>query len=118
MVLPGAAYAKGPPATSFCVDGTLYWTVGTPTDLSNTGAPDSAFDTIYEFFGAQPDNVATAAPGDRDHNGGRWHVHGLSFPDGYAAALSSGDRTTTASSTTTPRCRRRFGAGRRWTWGS
>ncbi len=91
MVLQGAALAKGPPSTGFYVDGTLYRTVGTPTDLSNTGAPDSSFDTIYQFFGAQPYNVATAAPGDQDFNGGRWRVHGLSFPHGYSAALQSGD---------------------------
>jgi hypothetical protein len=45
---------------SFYVDGVLYRTVGTPTDLSGTGAPADSFDVIYEFFGLQP-NVATAA---------------------------------------------------------
>jgi hypothetical protein len=96
-----AAMAAGPPAPSFYVNGTLYRTVGTPTDLSNTGAPDGSFDTIYQFFGAQPYNVATAAPGDPGFNGGRWRVIGLSFPD-YGAALalhdanSSGDFDNTA----------------------
>ena len=65
LILPSAALAQGPPSPSFYVDGTLYRTVGTPTDLTNTGAPDSSFDTIYQFFGAQAFNVATAAPGDR-----------------------------------------------------
>ena len=88
LVLPGAALAKGPPAASFYVDGTLYRTVGTPTDLSNTGAPDHSFDTIYQFFGAQEFNVATAAPGDQDYNGGRWQVHGLEFSD-YDAAVAT-----------------------------
>ena len=88
--LPSAALATGPPSPSFYVDGTLYRTVGTPTDLSNTGAPDSSFDTIYQFFGAQEFNVATAAPGDQDYNGGRWRVHGLEFGDYDAAAAAYG----------------------------
>jgi hypothetical protein len=75
---------------AFYVDGTVYRTVGTPTDLSGTGAPSHAWDTIYDFGGAQL-NVATAAPGDRDYNGGRWQVHALELPHGYAAALAAGD---------------------------
>jgi hypothetical protein len=74
---------------AFYVDGQLYGTVNTPTDLSSTGAPDSSFDTIYQFFGLQP-NVATAAPGDPGYNGGRWKVHGLRFAD-YAAAVAQFD---------------------------
>ena len=35
----GAAGAGGVTGPSFYVDGTLYRTVGTPTDLSGTGAP-------------------------------------------------------------------------------
>ena len=82
-----AAGAGGVTGPSFYVNGTLYRTVNTPTDLSNTGAPDSSFDTIYQFFGAQPFNVATAAPGDRGYNGGRWRVIGLSFADYDAAVM-------------------------------
>jgi hypothetical protein len=88
--LAGAAGAGGVTGPSFYVDGTLYRTVGTPTDLSGTGAPASSFDTIYEFFGVQPYNVATAAPGDPGYNGGRWLVHGLEFAD-YAAAVAAFD---------------------------
>lgn len=84
---PAQAGVSGP---AFWIDGTLYRTVATPTDLSGTGAPDSTFDAIYSFGGAQR-NVAEAKPGDRDFNGGRWQVHQLSFPSGYAAALASGD---------------------------
>ena len=84
---PAAAGVTGP---AFYVDGTRYRTVATPTDLSGTGAPAHSFDTLYDFGGAQP-NVATAAPGDRDYDGGRWQVHALSFPAGYAAALAAGD---------------------------
>jgi hypothetical protein len=72
------------------VDGQVYRTVGTPTDLSGTGAPAHAWDVIYEFSGAQL-NVAEAAPGDRRYNGGRWQVHLLEFPDGYVAAVADGD---------------------------
>jgi hypothetical protein len=74
---------------AFYVDGQLFRTVATPTDLTNTGAPDHSFDTIYEFFGLQP-NVATAAPGDPGYNGGRWHVHGLQFAN-YSAAVAAYD---------------------------
>jgi hypothetical protein len=35
----------------------------------------------------QPLNVAAAAPGDRDYNGGRWLVHAVVFAD-YAGALA------------------------------
>jgi len=88
--LAAAAGAGGVTGPSFYVDGTLYRTVGTPTDLSGTGAPASSFDTIYEFFGEQPFNVAGAAPGDPGYNGGRWLVHGLEFAD-YAAAVDAFD---------------------------
>jgi hypothetical protein len=92
LAVVGAAAAGGAGGVSgpaFYVDGQLYRTVGTPTDLSNTGAPAHSFDTIYEFFGLQP-NVATAAPGDPGYNGGRWRVHGLSFTD-YGAAVAAFD---------------------------
>jgi hypothetical protein len=82
-------YAQGVSGPAFYVDGVVYRTVATPTNLSNTGAPAQSFDVIYEFFGVQPLNVATAAPGDRDYNGGRWQVHGLQFrTDGYRDALN------------------------------
>ncbi|HZD70158.1 MAG TPA: hypothetical protein VFA45_15055, partial [Actinomycetes bacterium] len=89
LVLPGTIAWAGVSGPSFYVDGTLYRTVGTPTDLSGTGAPAHSFDLIYEFFGLQP-NVATAAPGDPGYNGGRWRVHGLEFGD-YQAAVDSYD---------------------------
>jgi hypothetical protein len=84
-----AAGSGGVGGPAFYIDGTLYRTVGTPTDLSGTGAPASSFDTIYEFFGVQT-NVATAAPGDSGYNGGRWMVHGLEFAD-YDAAVAAFD---------------------------
>ena len=82
---PGAGGVAGP---AFYVDGTLYRTVATPTTLP-ANAPDQSFDVIYEFFGLQT-NVAEAAPGDSDYNGGRWMVHGLSFAN-YAAAVAAHD---------------------------
>ena len=86
--LPGTALASvGPPAEAFYVNGTVYRTVGTPTDLTGTGAPEHSFDTIYEFFGAQL-NVATAAPGDAGYNGGRWIVQGLDWNSSYADAVA------------------------------
>lgn len=86
----GPASAAGVTGPAFYVDGDMYRTVATPTDLSGTGAPDQAWDVIYSFGAAQP-SVATAAPGDRDFNGGRWQVHALAFPQGYGAALASAD---------------------------
>ena len=83
--LAGSGGITGP---SFYVDGSLYRTVATPTDLP-ASAPAQSFDTIYDFGGLQP-NVAEAAPGDADYNGGRWMVHALSFAD-YAAALAAFD---------------------------
>lgn len=72
------AAAGGPPTLSFYVDGDQYRTIGTPTDLSRTGAPSHSFDTIYDLgFGLA--NVAEAAPGDRDYNGGRWQVRPITW---------------------------------------
>ena len=83
----GAGGVTGP---AFYVDGDLYRTVGTPTDISHTGAPAHSFDTIYAIDG-QP-NVATAAPGDTDYNGGRWMVLPVTFDDGdYELALAAVD---------------------------
>lgn len=84
--VPGVALA-GVSGPAFYVNGTVYRTVGTPTDLSGTGAPAHSWDTIYEFFGAQM-NVATAAPGDTGYNGGRWRVLGLDWNSTYADAVA------------------------------
>lgn len=89
LVVPGAAAVAsaagsgGVTGPAFYVDGELYRTVATPTDLAGTGAPDHSFDTIYAIDG-QP-NVATAAPGDRGYNGGRWRVRALAIADPDAA---------------------------------
>jgi hypothetical protein len=89
LLLPSVAHA-GVGGPAFYVNGVVYRTVGTPTDLSNTGAPDSSVDTIYEFSGAQL-NVATAAPGDPGYNGGRWRVHLLGWNTDYATTLAAHD---------------------------
>ena len=90
VALSPSAHAGGVSGPAIYVDHVLYRTVVTPTELSGTGAPDQAWDTIYNFFGAQR-SVATAAPGDPGYNGGRWQVHKVSTPGGYAAALADGD---------------------------
>ena len=91
VVIAGTASAwAGVKNPGFYADGQIYRTVGTPTDLSGTGAPTHAWDVIYDFGGAQL-NVATAAPGDVGYTGGRWQVHALAFPGGYSAALAAGD---------------------------
>ncbi|MBA4180876.1 MAG: hypothetical protein C0506_09835 [Anaerolinea sp.] len=96
-LLPGTALAAGHgngaggvTGPAFYVDGALYRTVGTPTNFSNTGAPDHSYDTIYAFGGGEQRAVATAAPGDPGFNGGRWQVAVLSFAD-YAAAVGAYD---------------------------
>lgn len=81
--------AGGPPQLSFYIDDVRYRTVGTPTNFFGTGAPASTYDHIYNL--GTGINVADAKPGDRDFNGGRWQVHQLAFPNGYAAALATGD---------------------------
>jgi hypothetical protein len=87
LAAPALAGVSGP---AFYVGGAFYRTVGTPTDLSGTGAPAQSWDVIYDFGGAQP-NVAEAAPGIPGYNGGRWQVHALASPVGYAAAVADGD---------------------------
>jgi hypothetical protein len=83
----GQAQTTGP---AFYVDGVLYRTVGTPTDFSGAGAPESSFDVIYSFRGAQRYNVSTVGPGTPGYNGGRWRVHAVSFAN-YDAALAKHD---------------------------
>ena len=104
---PAAAGVSGP---AFWIDGELYRTVATPTDLSGTGAPASTYDAIYSFAGNQR-NVAEAKPGDRDFNGGRWQVHELAFPSGYAAALGSGDANGSGQIDSTAELQLAFDAG-------
>jgi hypothetical protein len=86
-----AAQAAGVSGPAFYVDGAVYRTVGTPTDLSGTGAPASSFETIYAFPAGTQMNVAEAAPGDAGFRGGRWQVQPVTLPNGYDAALDSGD---------------------------
>ena len=92
MLMPVTALA-GVSGPAFYVDGEVYRTVGTPTDFSTTGAPDHSYDTIYQFSGDQDLNVATAAPGDRHYNGGRWRVQVIDYTSGedYDSALAAFD---------------------------
>ncbi len=72
-------------------NGALYRTVATPTHhFAKTGAPDHSFDTIYALSDYQDHNVADAAPGAPNFNGGRWMVVPVSFND-YDAALAAYD---------------------------
>jgi hypothetical protein len=85
--MAGSGGVTGP---AFYVNSQLYRTVNTPTDLSGTGAPAHSFDTIYALSG-QPYNVATAAPGDRGYNGGRWMVHAIAYNTSWAATVAVHD---------------------------
>ena len=82
----GAGGVSGP---AFYVGGVVYRTVATPTDLSRTGAPAHSFDTIYALDGQL--DVATAAPGDRGYNGGRWMVHAIAYNTSWAATVAAHD---------------------------
>jgi hypothetical protein len=77
-LLAAPVAAGGPPSVGFYVDGDLYRTIATPTNLSGTGAPAHSFDTIYAL-GDGLTNVAEAKPGDRDYNGGRWMVTAIEW---------------------------------------
>ena len=77
----GGVAAGGPPAPAFYVDDALFRTVGTPTDLSGTGAPTRTYDVIYAL-GAGLMNVAESKPGDTDYNGGRWMVLPVTWAPG------------------------------------
>ena len=92
LVLAGSASAAssgGVTGAAFYVDGKLYRTVNTPTDLSGTGAPAHSFDTIYALAGQR--NVATAAPGDAGYNGGRWMVHAIAYNNSWSATVAAHD---------------------------
>jgi hypothetical protein len=89
-LVASASALAGAKEPAFYVDGVKYRTVATPTDLSRTGAPAHSFDTIYALAG-QPLNVATAAPGDRDYNGGRWMVHEIAYNTSWAATVAAHD---------------------------
>jgi len=82
--------AGGVTGPAFYVNGQIYRTMNTPTDLSRTGAPLQSFDSIYDFGGLQL-NVATAAPGDTGYNGGRWMVRPVIFNTSYADAIAQHD---------------------------
>lgn len=74
---------------AFYVDGDLYRTVLTPTDLSNTKAPAHSFDVIYAIPGGT--NVAETAPGQKGYNGGRWMVLPVAFNTDLATTVAAHD---------------------------
>jgi len=88
LVVAAGAFG-GVTGPSFYVNGQLYRTVGTPTDLSATGAPLSSFQTMYAL--APQPNVATAAPGDAGFRGGRWQVHAIAYNTSWAATVAAHD---------------------------
>lgn len=82
--------AGGPPKLAFYVDDVRYRTVGTPTDYTNTGAPDFTYDRIYAL-GSGLINVADAKPGDTDFNGGRWAVYPVTWAPGVTPVQLTND---------------------------
>lgn len=60
----------------------VYGTVA--TDTSFQSPPAHSTDVIFSFDGSGLSgqrSVAEAAPGDRDYNGGRWHVYAVTFTE-------------------------------------
>lgn len=66
--------AVGPPGGTIYASDQMFETVATPRDLPNRGK----FDTIYAL-GHGLANVADAAPGEMEYNGGRWEVRPIEF---------------------------------------
>jgi hypothetical protein len=64
----------GPPGGTIYANDMMFKTIGTPATLPNHGK----FDTIY-VLGGNLANVADAAPGDMDFNGGRWEVRPVTW---------------------------------------
>ena len=84
-----SATAGGPPGGAFWVDGMVFKTVVTPTNLPNKGPKDGLY--VFEGLGGQ-NPVAEAKPGDKDYNGGRWQGYVLEFTEeGIAAHDPDGD---------------------------
>jgi len=84
LIVPNSADARGPLRASAAIwsHGELYGTVGTPTAF--TDPPEHSTDTLYNFqmsglMGQR--SISSAAPGDRDFNGGRWSVMRVIFTD-------------------------------------
>jgi hypothetical protein len=107
-----AAWAgNGPPHIGFYANDAVYRTIGTPTDFSNTGAPDSSFEPIFVFPNQM--NVALAAPGQDGFKGGRWQAYPVTWnvtpylitngPDVLAAA-AAGDLTISPTAAATFEC--------------
>jgi hypothetical protein len=75
VTMGSIAFAKGgPPAGTIYAHDQQYKTIGTPTNLPDHGK----FDTIY-VLGGDLANVADAAPGDMEFNGGRWEVRPIEW---------------------------------------
>jgi len=85
-----AVAADGPPTLAFYVDDVRYRMLGTPTDFSGTGAPESTYDRIYAL-GNGLINVAEAKPGDTDFNGGRWAVYPITWAQGVTPMQATND---------------------------
>jgi hypothetical protein len=76
MTVSSVAFAQlGPPSGLIYANNRMFKTIATKADpLPNHGK----FDTIY-VLGNGLANVADAAPGDMDYNGGRWEVRPVQF---------------------------------------
>ena len=74
MTASSLALAGGPPTGLIYAHDRQFKTIGTPALLPDHGP----FDTIY-VLGGELANVADAAPGDMDFNGGRWEVRPITW---------------------------------------
>lgn len=93
LAVSTAAIAQlGPPGGKIYANDQLFKTIGTPADLPNQGK----FDTIY-VLGHGLANVADAAPGDMEYNGGRWEVRLVEFLNIAPTQFKNADDIHTAA---------------------
>lgn len=72
--IPAVAAGLGPPGGAIYAHDVAYRTIGTPTDLPDSGE----FNPIY-VLGGDLGSVTNAAPGDQNFHGGRWEVREVTF---------------------------------------
>jgi hypothetical protein len=93
-ILGFSSYAMaqaGPPGGTIYAHDREFKTVGTPTSLPDHGK----FDTIY-VLGEGFDNVADAAPGDMEFNGGRWEVRPIMWTNSSPEQFTNAEQVKDA----------------------
>jgi hypothetical protein len=87
LAAASSALAGGVSGPAIWANGTLYRTVGTPTDFTKTGAPLSSFQVLYAVPGQAA--VTTAGPGDPGFRGGRWRKYAVTYNTDRATTIAA-----------------------------